>query len=383
MTPQSLLGVTRNSSLASLRGRRFGRSCMTILTTLHGRRRMPRVQGASEYAEWAHQNFEYRGNVVYRRSGLEPPPPLPKQHTRLRKPPNPPKEKCAVCTQFTRQGSTAYQLYEYPFDECPHEDEDSRGSSRSVHPTFCKQCCTFLDETPMELQKTRKAVSHKVLDAPLERVSIIEQLVDDSKEATFSPEMLDTILNDFASLVATSSESEAITSTKLHELLYQSIANAEGDISFSMVGDVENYGGDFAGLGICFHGDEPEIEMSDGLVHVFQETRDMYDMNDQTSTLYWMRGVIQLVIPSTGLRQLRLSWRILGTSFHSMTPRGKHSLDWGLGNLDRGIPNFAFQPEFHGWPMYTRTWGTWDAPAQHREVATFVVTACSSPPGTC
>ena len=259
---------------------------MTILTTLHGRRRMPRVQGASEYAEWAHQNFEYRGNVVYRRSGLEPPPPLPKQHTRLRKPPNPPKEKCAVCTQFTRQGSTAYQLYEYPFDECPHEDEDSRGSSRSVHPTFCKQCCTFLDETPMELQKTRKAVSHKVLDAPLERVSIIEQLVDDSKEATFSPEMLDTILNDFASLVATSSESEAITSTKLHELLYQSIANAEGDISFSMVGDVENYGGDFAGLGICFHGDEPEIEMSDGLVHVFQETRDMYDMNDQTSTLY-------------------------------------------------------------------------------------------------
>jgi hypothetical protein len=68
----------------------------------------------------------------------------------------------------------------------------------------------------MELQKTRKEVSHKVLDAPLERVSIIEQLVDDSKEATLSPEMLDTILNDFPSLVATCSESEAITSTKLH-----------------------------------------------------------------------------------------------------------------------------------------------------------------------
>ena len=38
--------------------------------------------------------------------------------------------------------------------------------------------------------------------------------------------------------------------------------------------------GIFAGLGICFYGDEPEVEMSDGLVHVFQETRDMYDMND-------------------------------------------------------------------------------------------------------
>ena len=60
--------------------------------------------GASEYAEWVNQNFEYRGNAVYRRSSLEPPPPLPKQHTRLRKPPYPPKEKCVTCTQFTRQG---------------------------------------------------------------------------------------------------------------------------------------------------------------------------------------------------------------------------------------------------------------------------------------
>ena len=49
----------------------------------------------------------------------------------------------------------------------------------------------------MELQKDRKEVSHKVLGAPFERVSIIEQLVDDSKEVTLSPEMLDTILNDF------------------------------------------------------------------------------------------------------------------------------------------------------------------------------------------
>ena len=107
--------------------------------------------GASEYAEWVNQHFEYQGTVVYRRSGLEPPPPLPKQHTRLRKPPNPPKEKCAVCTQFTRQGSTGYTIKEtclvcghatttrremipqYPFkafEECPHEDKDSRGSSR-------------------------------------------------------------------------------------------------------------------------------------------------------------------------------------------------------------------------------------------------------------
>ena len=145
----------------------------------------------------------------------------------------------------------------------------------------------------MELQKTRKAVSHKVLDASLERVSIIEQLVDDSKEATLSPEMLDTILIDFSSLAATSSESEAITSTKLHELLYQSIANAEGDSSFSMVGEVESYGEDFAGIGVCFHGDEPEVEMPAGLVHVFQETRDMYDMNDPNIYVVLDEGRVQ------------------------------------------------------------------------------------------
>ena len=112
--------------------------------------------GASEYAEWVNQHFEYRGAAVYRRNELEPPSPLPKQHTRLRKPPNPPKEKCAVCTQFTRQGSTGYTIKEtclpcghatttrremipqYTFEECPHEDKDFRGSSRSVHRTFCK-----------------------------------------------------------------------------------------------------------------------------------------------------------------------------------------------------------------------------------------------------
>ena len=113
-------------------------------------------------------------------------------------------------------------------------------------------------------RRPAKQFSHKVLDAPLERVSIIQQVDDDSKEMTFSPEMLDMVLTEFASLVASYSESEAITSTKLHEPLHQSIANAEGENSFSVVGEEENYGEDFAGIGVCFHGYEPEVEMSDG-----------------------------------------------------------------------------------------------------------------------
>ena len=86
--------------------------CMTIPITLLGRRRTPRVQEPQSMLNRVNQSFEYRGNTVYRRSSLEPPPPLPKQHARLREPPYPPKEKCVTCTQFTRQGSTGYTIKE-------------------------------------------------------------------------------------------------------------------------------------------------------------------------------------------------------------------------------------------------------------------------------
>ena len=94
-----------------------------------------------------------------------------------------------------------------------------------VHPDLftelnCRQCCTFLDETPMELQKTRRDVSKKVLEAPLDKVAIVDQVVDESKDTAFSPEMLESILTEFASQVATCSESEAVTSSKLHEILH-------------------------------------------------------------------------------------------------------------------------------------------------------------------
>ena len=89
----------------------------------------------------------------------------------------------------------------------------------------------------MELQKTRRDVSKKVLEAPLDKVAIVDQVVDESKDTALSPEMLESILAEFASQVATCSESEAVTSSKLHEILHQAIANAEGDSSFTLVGD--------------------------------------------------------------------------------------------------------------------------------------------------
>ena len=104
----------------------------------------------------------------------------------------------------------------------------------------------------MELQKTRREVSKKVLDAPLDKVAIVDQVVDESKETTFSPEMLEFIFAEFTTQVATCAESEAVTSSKLHEILHKAIADAEGDNSFTVVGDDMEPSGDFAGLGICF-----------------------------------------------------------------------------------------------------------------------------------
>ena len=202
---------------------------------------------------------------MYRRSGLEPPLPLPKQHTRLRKPPNPPKEKCAVCTQFIRQGSTGYTIKEtclvcghatttrremipqFPFEECPHEDRDSRGSSRSVHRTFCKQCCTFWMRLRWSSKRPVRKFPTRFWTHHWKGFPSLNNWLTTPKKRPLAPRCW-TRFSMILPLVATCSESEAITSTKLHELLHQSIANAEGDSSFSMVGEVENYGEDFAGI---------------------------------------------------------------------------------------------------------------------------------------
>ena len=254
---------------------------------------------ASAFVTWVDQHFEYRGASVFRKVGgasssssLQP---IPKGSSR-KKPPYPPREKCKNCSEFTKQGSTAYtikktclvcgnstterreQAPKFAYDDCPHSDTDFRGSSRSVHRVYCKLCCSFLDETPMELQKTRKAASEKVVNAPLDRIPMIERLVEEEPEEGHTPEMLEKILTEFAAQVALAAETEAVTSIKLHELLHQSIEESKGD-SFTMVDYTEDPD-PFAGIGICFHGEEP-ARMTDGLVHIFHESRDMYNPDDK------------------------------------------------------------------------------------------------------
>ena len=116
-------------------------------------------------------------------------------------PPNPPKpNKCVKCTEFTGKGSTVYTIKKtclvcgqsetirrettpkFSPEDCPHTDVDFRGSSRTTHRTFCKLCCTFIDEAPMDIRKDRVTIAKKVENAPMNKAAIVDSLVEDFVE---------------------------------------------------------------------------------------------------------------------------------------------------------------------------------------------------------
>ena len=80
----------------------------------------------------------------------------------------------------------------------------------------------------------------------------------------------------------------------------------------------------------CFHGDEPEVEMSDGLVHVFQETRDMYDMNDPNIYVVLDEGCNSTCHSKHWAEVVETKLKNLGYQFPFKDTKEKLSLDWGL-----------------------------------------------------
>eukprot|EP00435_Cladocopium_sp_Y103_P038080 s1209_g10.t1 len=110
----------------------------------------------------------------------------------------------------------------------------------------------------MQIRKERVAVAKKVETVSVKKVPIVETLVDDDSQG-LTPGQLDKILPQFAHLVASASESEAITRSRLHELLHQSIDVLEED-GFSFVedeGQADPEGRSTAAyVGVCLHGSE-------------------------------------------------------------------------------------------------------------------------------
>ena len=135
-----------------------------------------------------------------------------------RKPPNPPKPtKCQGGKDFTKQGPTGYTIRKtcldcghsmtekrqeeptYPVGECPHKDVDYWGSSGTTHRVYCKQCCTYIGEAPMQVFKERTTIAKKVETAQVNKVPVIESIVDEEFQI-LTPGQLDKILPQSASV---------------------------------------------------------------------------------------------------------------------------------------------------------------------------------------
>ena len=215
--------------------------------------------------------------------------------TGRRKPRNPPlPNKCQECREFTKQGSTGYTIKKtclvcghsettrrnmVPLmapENCPHDDTDFRGSSKSTHRTFCKKCCTFIDEAPMQIRKERVAIAKKVETASVRTVPIVESLVEESDG--LNPVQLEELMPLFATLVTETCQSEVMTRARLHELLHQAINDVtEEEDSFSLINDDGH--GDPSGrelaayVGVCLHGSD--IQYPQDLVYMNFETDDI------------------------------------------------------------------------------------------------------------
>ena len=108
--------------------------------------------------------------------------------------------------------------------------------------------------------------------------------------------MLEKILTEFGAQVAMAAETEEVTSIKLHELLRLSIEESKGD-SFTMVDYTED-SDPFAGIGACFHGEEPA--QTTVWCTSFTNLGTCTTQTTGTSTSFSTRDVIPPAIQSTG-----------------------------------------------------------------------------------
>ena len=265
----------------------------------HAKKHTPKSPYYAPWLNWVDKYFVVGADGIHLREvpveRVEHRDLLVTRETGRRKPPNPPlPNKCQECREFTKQGSMGYTIRKtclvcghsettrrdmVPLmtpENCPHDDTDFRGSSKSTHRTFCKKCCTFIDEAPMQIRKERVAIAKKVETASVRAVPIVESLVEESDG--LNPVQLEELLPLFATLVTETCQSEVMTRARLHELLHQAINDVtEEEDSFSLVnedGHGDPSGRELAGyVGICLHGSD--IQYPQDLVYMNFETVDI------------------------------------------------------------------------------------------------------------
>ena len=86
----------------------------------------------------------------------------------------------------------------------------------------------------MQVFKERTAIAKKIETAQVDKVPVVESIVDEDSQI-LTPDPLDKILPPFAQLVSSAAETEAITRSRLHELLHRSINDILDEDRFSFV----------------------------------------------------------------------------------------------------------------------------------------------------
>ena len=116
-----------------------------------------RAPGIQQYVQWVDQLFEFRGEIYLRDDLVQPPPVLPGSakkgsakaaRTARARDARFVAHACLRCGAFHHRARE--EKPQFKPEDCPRESTDNRGSSRSTHRLWRKQCCSFIDELPTE-----------------------------------------------------------------------------------------------------------------------------------------------------------------------------------------------------------------------------------------
>ena len=206
-----------------------------------------------DFLTWFNRYYTIQDGSVQARASLGLPEgayvPRPRKTGSRKTPPNPPlAQKCALCKDFTHAGSTMNYIrstcrdcghveqkphevtYTHDPTTCRHEVVDRRGSSRSISPSFCKQCGAFIDEVPGEFHAQSRAAASKVLDATSNALDVKNAMTNKEAVTDYSPEAVEAFLGAFNDRVLQAIQDEdRVDDIVLHDHLREAIAKTMED----------------------------------------------------------------------------------------------------------------------------------------------------------
>ncbi|OLQ03412.1 Copia protein [Symbiodinium microadriaticum] len=141
------------------------------------------------------------------------------------------KTTCMLCGHRTSVPRPKLQAKSDP-NTCEHKRTDNRNSTRSVHRTFCLDCCTVIEEVPQKLFKQNKGLSDQVLNSPLKVQNLTRRQLE---EYTFTKfEAGDVVKRFFKHMDKYLMKADQVTSTELSSFLEDAMDHVVEETRFRM-----------------------------------------------------------------------------------------------------------------------------------------------------